>query len=103
MISKYYSRIEFTRLCGLLELPGPDVEKRLSDLVSTGTVYARIDRPRGVISFQAPQEPSDLLNDWGHNVGSLLDVVEKTCHLIQRENMVHLPAVEAARKRRAAR
>eukprot|EP00011_Vannellida_sp_DIVA3-517-6-12_P015157 CAMPEP_0114636500 /NCGR_PEP_ID=MMETSP0168-20121206/17019_1 /TAXON_ID=95228 ORGANISM="Vannella sp., Strain DIVA3 517/6/12" /NCGR_SAMPLE_ID=MMETSP0168 /ASSEMBLY_ACC=CAM_ASM_000044 /LENGTH=450 /DNA_ID=CAMNT_0001848217 /DNA_START=151 /DNA_END=1499 /DNA_ORIENTATION=- len=101
VISKYYSRIEFSRLCGLLELPAADVEKRLSDLVSTGTVYARIDRPKGIVSFLKPQEPSDLLNDWGRNVSSLLDVVEKTCHLIQRENMVHLPAVEAARKRRA--
>ena len=78
------------------------MEKRLSELVSGGTIYARIDRPKGIVSFCAPKEATDILNDWSRNVSGLLDVVEKTCHLIQRENMVHLPAVEAAAKKRAA-
>merc|ERR1712137_798864 len=66
-----------------------NAEKRLSDLVVNGSVYARIDRPAGIINFTKPSEPMDTLNDWRGNVNSLLNLIEQTCHLIQRENMVH--------------
>jgi 26S proteasome regulatory subunit N5 len=64
-------------------------EKILSDLVVKKSVWARIDRPKGVINFTKAQEPTEVLNDWAHNVSELLELVEKTCHLIHRENMVH--------------
>ena len=88
VIAKYYTRISFKRLCSLLDLPIELVEKRLSDLVVTGSVYAKIDRPSGVISFSKPRKSEEVLNDWSHNISELLNLLEKTCHLIQRENMV---------------
>jgi 26S proteasome regulatory subunit N5 len=61
---------------------------RLSDLVVNGSVYAKIDRPSGVINFSKPKKPEETLNDWSQNISELLNLLEKTCHLIQRENMV---------------
>jgi len=89
VISEYYSRITTTRLCQLLGLNQDDVEERISDLVTKGSIYARIDRPGGIISFRKPSDPINSLNDWKSNVSDLLNLIEKTCHSIQRENMVH--------------
>jgi len=97
VIAEYYQRIHTSRLCELLDLDELTAEKRLSDLVVNGSVYARIDRPAGIINFTKPSEPMDTLNDWRGNVNSLLNLIEQTCHLIQRENMVHQHAKAKAR------
>mmetsp|Transcript_133260 Transcript_133260/g.198231 ORF Transcript_133260/g.198231 Transcript_133260/m.198231 type:complete len:444 (+) Transcript_133260:24-1355(+) len=89
VIAEYYSRIKSDRLCQLLGLEQSIVEERLSDLVVNGSIYARIDRPAGLINFRRPSSPVDTLNDWKGNVNELLNLIEKTCHLVQRENMVY--------------
>jgi len=89
VIARYYTRITSKRLCQLLSLPYPDVEKHISRLVVKGSIWAKIDRPSGIMVFKKTEHPSDILNNWASDVDSLLKVVEKTCHLIQRENMVH--------------
>jgi 26S proteasome regulatory subunit N5 len=89
VISKYYSRITEKRLATLLDLDIAETEKHLSRLVVNKSVYARINRLNGVVVFRKAQTPSDVLNSWGSDVESLLKIVENTCHLIQRENMVH--------------
>ncbi len=65
-------------------------------------VYAKIDRPAGIINFVKRHEPADVMDQWAHNVGELLELVEKTCHLIARENMVHASATAAAATATAA-
>ena len=32
---------------------------------------------------------ADVLNSWSNNISELLSKVEKTCHLIHKESMVH--------------
>lgn len=89
VISKYYSRITEKRLAHLLDLDIPETEKHLSKLVVNKSVYARINRLDGVVVFRKSQTPSEVLNNWSSDVESLLKIVENTCHLIQRENMVY--------------
>jgi 26S proteasome regulatory subunit N5 len=31
----------------------------------------------------------ETLSDWGSDISELLHLVEKTCHLINKENMLH--------------
>jgi hypothetical protein len=52
-------------------------------------VYAKIDRPKGLVLFAQPKSPNTLLNDWSSDISSLLNMLEGTCHLIHKENMVH--------------
>ena len=33
-------------------------------------------------------QPNQHLNEWFENIRDLLELVDKTCHLIQRERMV---------------
>eukprot|EP00002_Diphylleia_rotans_P014688 TRINITY_DN285_c0_g1_i1.p1 TRINITY_DN285_c0_g1~~TRINITY_DN285_c0_g1_i1.p1 ORF type:complete len:438 (-),score=117.94 TRINITY_DN285_c0_g1_i1:154-1467(-) len=89
VISTYYSRISCKRLNDLLGLSSMESEKYLSELVVEKTIYARIDRPAGVISFQKAKDPAELLNEWSSNVAELLHSIEKTCHVIHKENMMY--------------
>merc|ERR1712130_292770 len=64
-------------------------EEFLSEMVSNGQLFAKIDRPAGIIVFSKKKSSNDTLNDWGADVRSLLSLVEKTCHIINKENMIH--------------
>ena len=66
-----------------------DAEKFLSDMVTSKMVYARMDRPSGIVSFLKPHNPNATLTEWTSNIGELLKLVETSCHLINKERMVH--------------
>ena len=89
VISSYYTRITLERLAALLELEIGAMESQLCGMVSAKQIYARIDRPAGVVSFEQPRTPNSLLNDWAGDISTLLTKLEGTCHLIHKENMVH--------------
>uniref|UniRef100_A0A6B2L4N2 PCI domain-containing protein n=1 Tax=Arcella intermedia TaxID=1963864 RepID=A0A6B2L4N2_9EUKA len=89
VVAKYYNRVRTARLSQLLALSVAETEQELSKLVVAGAIFAKIDRPHGIISFQKAPQPTDLLNNWSADIESLLGLVENTCHLIHRENMVH--------------
>ncbi|EGG09295.1 uncharacterized protein MELLADRAFT_77173 [Melampsora larici-populina 98AG31] len=88
-VSKYYTRLTLLRLSELLDLSVPESEETLAKLVSSKTVSAKIDRPRGLVQFNLGNESSsqgeNILNVWNSDVGKLLGLVEKTVHLIQKE------------------
>ena len=70
-------------------IPLQDVEEFLSNLVVNKTVQAKIDRLEGIVNFTQQKDPNDLLNDWSHNINTLMQLVNKTNHLITKEEMVH--------------
>nr|CAG8619081.1 10029_t:CDS:2 [Entrophospora candida] len=88
-VPKYYKRIRTKRLSQLLDLNDQDTEDFLSKLVVSKTIYAKIDRPAGIVSFAEPKDANQVLNDWSNNINSLLGLIEKTCHLITKEEMLH--------------
>ena len=102
--SKYYRRITTHRLANMIGLSADDLEENLSKLseecsvagsgsaegsVGIGGFYVKIDRPCGVISFRGPREPESVLSDWAGDVSKMLNLMENTCHLINRETMVN--------------
>ncbi|XP_051126882.1 26S proteasome non-ATPase regulatory subunit 12 homolog A-like [Andrographis paniculata] len=93
VVSKYYSRITLKRLADLLCLTTQEAEKHLSDMVVSKALVAKIDRPMGVVCFQVAKDSNDILNTWASNLEKLLDLVEKSCHQIHKETMVHKAAV----------
>jgi 26S proteasome regulatory subunit N5 len=88
VVAKYYSRVRLPRLAQLLDLSANDAEKHVADLVVAGAIYARIDRPAGIVTFVGGQTSPDLLNTWSHSIADLLGVVENTCHLVAKERML---------------
>jgi len=89
VVSEYYDQIKTSRLCELLNLSDKETETELSELVCSKFLYAKIDRPAGTIKFGEKQTYTDRLNDWSGSISKMLDLVENTCHLIQKEQMVH--------------
>ncbi|RHZ54756.1 hypothetical protein Glove_423g21 [Diversispora epigaea] len=89
VVAKYYTRIRNKRLTQLLDLNEEETEEFLSKLVVSKTIYAKIDRPAGIVCFSAPRDANQVLNDWSSNINSLLGLIEKTCHLITKEEMLH--------------
>ncbi|XP_054807374.1 26S proteasome non-ATPase regulatory subunit 12 homolog A-like [Prosopis cineraria] len=94
VVSKYYSRITLKRLAELLCLSIQEAEKHLSDMVVSKALVAKIDRPMGIVCFQSAKDSNDILNSWSANLEKLLDLVEKSCHQIHKETMVHKSALK---------
>merc|ERR1712217_211474 len=98
VVSESYDQINTKRLCELLGLSDKETEKELSELVCSKFIHAKIDRPGGTVRFGLKPTYTDRLNDWSDNITKMLDLVENTCHLIQKEQMV-----EAARAKLRAK
>ncbi|KAI0041896.1 26S proteasome non-ATPase regulatory subunit 12 [Auriscalpium vulgare] len=78
VIAKYYTRITLTRLTTLLDLTPNQTEETLARLVVAGTVWARVDRPAGIVNFRNKRSAEDVMNDWSSDMQKLLGLVEKT-------------------------
>ena len=90
-MAKYYTRITLQRMAILLDLAVEDTEEFLSNLVSNKTVSAKVDRLDGVVHFQQMKthDVNATLNNWANGISFLMELVTKTNHLINREEMVH--------------
>lgn len=78
VVSEYYTRITLTRLTSLLDLTPKQTEETLARLVVSGTIWARIDRPLGIVDFRNKRSAEDVMNDWSSDLQKLLSLVEKT-------------------------
>lgn len=88
IMAKYYTKITLTRMAELLDLPTEETESCLCNLVETGVINARTDRPAGVVRFTSTQEPAALLDTWGASLSKLMGLVNHTTHLIHQEEML---------------
>jgi len=96
MMAKYYTRIRLNRMANLLALSENETEDCLSDMVVAGTVSAKTDRLEGIVDFTQQEDPLEALNSWSRNTNKLMDLVMKTTHLINKEEMVHKHLATAA-------
>ena len=78
IIAQYYTRIRLPHLTTLLDLTLPQTEETLCRLVVSGTVWARIDRPAGIVNFRQARTAEDVMNDWSSDMQKLLGLIEKT-------------------------
>ncbi|XP_012935611.1 26S proteasome non-ATPase regulatory subunit 12 [Aplysia californica] len=89
VMAKYYTQLRMQRMAQLLDLSESETEEFLSNLVVNKTVQAKIDRLAGVVSFSQQRDPNAVLNAWATRVSDLMQLVHKTNHLINKEQMVH--------------
>jgi len=78
VVAQYYTQITIPRLTALLDLTANQTEETVSRLVVSGTVWARIDRPSGIINFRSKRNAEDIMNDWSSDMQKLLGLVEKS-------------------------
>ncbi|KAJ8602263.1 hypothetical protein CTAYLR_003651 [Chrysophaeum taylorii] len=89
IVSTYYRQIRVPRLAQLLGLTEDDAERHVSHMVSNSGLYCKIDRPAGIARFAKPKPPEEVLSDWAADISKMLNLVEMTCHLINKEMMIH--------------
>lgn len=65
------------------------VEEEIGDMVVNKRLVAKINRMDRIVSFQKSKFTNDNLNDWNYDIRAMLDKIENTCHLINREKVVH--------------
>lgn len=98
VVAGYYSRIKTARLAEFLKLSTDKAEEYVADMVTSGTIplEAKIDRPSGIVVFAPKKDANAVLSEWSDDISELLGLVEKTCHLIHKENMMHTAKTKAA-------
>jgi len=84
VVSLYYRRILGSRMAQLLGLEAERLEREISSMVSDGSIYAKIDRPKDIVRFAEPKTPESVLSEWGSDIDKLLHMVETTTHLINK-------------------
>ncbi|CDO64610.1 26s proteasome regulatory subunit p55, putative [Plasmodium reichenowi] len=89
VISNCYDQISLNRLAQLLNASVEDSENLLSELVSAKFINSKIDRLNGIIKFGQKKNPENLLNSWSLQINDILDLLEESSHLIQKERMLH--------------
>lgn len=87
-ISYYYTRICLTRLSELLFLSEEETEKHLSNLIVSGTIKAKIDRPALMVNFLVHMDYNEKLCNWSTELKNLMNLIDKTAHLIEKEECV---------------
>lgn len=87
VIAQYYTKISIKRMMQLLDLSQPEAEEHLSKLVVSKTIWARIDRPVGIVNFEQKRDANGLLNEWSKDVKDVLELIAKTGHYIAKEEM----------------
>lgn len=94
IVAKYYSQIRLERLSQLLNLSSDEAEEVLSYLVVNKTIWAKVNRLDGIVNFSAQKHPNEILNEWSWNLNTLINLVSKTNHLINKEEMNHLSRLD---------
>ncbi|CAI5715125.1 unnamed protein product [Hyaloperonospora brassicae] len=89
VVAEHFDRIRLPHLANMIGLTEDLTESSISTLVSSGSVYAKIDRPAKLVSFHRPLSPEEQLSNWSADITQLLRLVETTCHLVNKENMIH--------------
>jgi 26S proteasome regulatory subunit N5 len=90
IIASYFKNIRLRRLAEILEAPVEQVEDDLCDLIVSGFVKAKIDRPSGIVHFVLAEVSNDvdMVDSWIQNINEIVDIVDLACERIDHEDIV---------------
>lgn len=90
VIERYYSKISLARMSQLVGVSVERTENELGDMVVNGRIGAKINRLAGIVTInKRKQFTNERLNSWNTDLKTTLDTIEQTCHLIDREKVIH--------------
>ncbi|EDO08708.1 26S proteasome regulatory subunit family protein [Babesia bovis T2Bo] len=87
--SKFYTTLQVTRLSELTNTTCDKLEEEISAMVHAKTIYAKIDRPAGLIRFGERKDSDTLLLSWSTDIANLMGLVDQCSRLVQKEKMIH--------------
>jgi hypothetical protein len=83
--SKFFSKIHLKRISEMTSVSIDEIESELADMVVNNYVYAKINRIENIVNFQKKIEHHDVLDELNYDLGKMLEGLEQTCHLINKE------------------
>lgn len=86
VVAMYYTNIRLVRLAKLLQLSVDELEERIIDLVFNEDFYAKIDRPKGIITFKRQQKVSEVADEFSSDIMKLCRLVDQAHSLIEKEH-----------------
>lgn len=89
IIASYYKRARMGKIGILLGLSIAEAEDELSEMSFQPDLNIRINRPLQIVTFSKVESTDEVLNAWSSTLRDMVSQIETTCHLINRENMVH--------------
>lgn len=90
VIEKYYARVSLPRMSQLVGVSEERAENELCDMVVNKRISAKVNRLESIVVFSKKnQQTNEMLNSWNYDLKSTLDKIEQTCHLINREKVIH--------------
>lgn len=85
VVSIFYTNISLQRLAQLLQITVDELEERIIDLVFNEDFYAKINRPKGVITFKKQQKVSEVADEFSADIMKLCKLVDQAHSLIEKE------------------
>jgi len=92
IIEKYYDKITIDRIAQLVGVDNNLAESELCEMINNKLVYAKINRLDGVIIFKQKKNENEFLNEWRFDVHKILDLVDSSSNLINREYDINAQA-----------
>jgi len=87
IFQKYFSQVKLQRISEMIAIDVNEVEQELADMCINKHIYAKINRINLTANFKPKQDAADKLNDMNSDLSKMLEVIETTCHLIDKENL----------------
>lgn len=88
VVAKHYTRIHLKRLSELVGLTEEQCEAFLMKLVTSDSLFAKIDRVDGIVNFEKKKNPLEVQTQWNNSVEKCVGLIDHTCHLISKERML---------------
>ncbi len=85
VIAKYYDRIYLARMAQLVGCNQEILEAEICESINKKLIHSKIDRIQGLVYFKQKKTENDVLNEWRSDIHKILDLVDHTCNLINRE------------------
>eukprot|EP01069_Polyplicarium_translucidae_P004166 Polyplicarium_translucidae@DN2514_c0_g1_i1.p1 len=102
VLAAHYSRMHTSRAAELLGCSVAEVESQVGELVNSGALKAKMDRPADIVTFGETRSAAVVLDKWARDVSRILSLVEETNHLISKEKVVQDAKQQAQAALRAA-
>lgn len=59
-------------------------EDEVCEMINEKLIICKIDRVEGILHFKSKKSENEVLNEWGNEINTVLELIDKTCNLIKR-------------------
>ena len=89
VMSQYFAQLTLQRMTELVGVDKDYCEEELCTLNNNKIISCRVDRISDVVDFRPIEHENSLLVKWNSSINEILDMVDITSNLINREREIY--------------